>query len=394
MKIVINGAGVGGPTLAWWLLEAGHEVTLVERAAAVRRGGYVIDFWGLGFDVADRMGLVPELMQAGYQVREVRFVDEHGRQNGGFSTHVFEHMTDGRFTSIRRSDLAAAIYDRIAERVDARFDDTVAALGDRGDQVQVVLESGAELEADLLVGADGLHSRVRELAFGPAEEFEIDLDYQVAAFEIGGYQPRDELVYVSHALPGRQISRFALRDDRTLFLFVFQNRYMPGSFPANDEDRRRVLRAVFQDAGWESGKILEALDGAADIYYDRVSQIRMDHWTRGRVALLGDAAACVSLLAGEGTGLAMTEAYVLAGELGRAHGDLPIALAAYEKRMQPFLHRKQVAAQKFASSFAPQTALGLGFRNLVTHLLRVPALADLFIGSSLHDDIELPEYGS
>lgn len=392
MRIAINGAGIGGPTLAWWLLEEGHEVTLIERAPAPRRGGYVIDFWGLGFDVAERMGLVPELLEAGYQVREVRFVDEHGKPNGGFSAQIFEHMTDGRFTSLRRSDLAAAIYRRVADRVDARFGDSIATIEDHDDGVRIGLESGVELEADLVVGADGLHSRVRQLAFGPDEDFEVDLDYQVAAFEAGGYRPRDELVYVSHALPGRQISRFALRDDRTLFLFVFQNKYMPGSFPRDDDTRKEVLRDVFGDAGWESRDILGAMEDTEDVYYDRVSQIRMEHWSRGRVALLGDAAACVSLLAGEGTGLAMTEAYVLAGELKRAGGDVGDALVAWEEKLHPFLLRKQEAAAKFASSFAPQTALGLGFRNLITHLLRVPVLADLFIGSSLHDDIELPEY--
>jgi len=123
-----------------------------------------------------------------------------------------------------------------------------------------------------------------------------------------------------------------------------------------------------------------------------VSQIRMDHWTTGRTALIGDAAACVSLLAGEGTGLAMGQAYVLAGELGACGGDYGVAFARYQELLMPFLKRKQGSAARFASSFAPKTALGIAFRNWVTRLMGLPFVADFFIGRELRDDIVLPEY--
>ena len=135
------------------------------------------------------------------------------------------------------------------------------------------------------------------------------------------------------------------------------------------------------------------MEDASGVYFDRVSQIRMDRWTKGRTALIGDAAACVSLLAGEGTGLAMAEAYVLAGELRDCGGDHVAAFARYEERMMPFLKRKQESAAKFASSFAPKSAFGITFRNLVTRLLRIPFVADFFIGRDLRDDIKLPDYG-
>jgi 2-polyprenyl-6-methoxyphenol hydroxylase-like FAD-dependent oxidoreductase len=236
-----------------------------------------------------------------------------------------------------------------------------------------------------------LHSTVRQLAFGPQSEFEVPLGYHVAAFEITGYQPRDELVYVCHAVPGRQISRLAMRDDRTLFLFVFRDECLPAG-PACADDGRSTVAEVFADVGWECPAILAAMKHVKDVYFDRVSQIRMTHWTRGRVALVGDAAACVSLLAGEGTGLAMCEAYVLAGELRACGGDHQQAFARYEARLAPFLKRKQESAAKFASSFAPRSRGGLAFRNLVTELLRIPAIADYFIGRDLRDDVTLPEY--
>jgi 2-polyprenyl-6-methoxyphenol hydroxylase-like FAD-dependent oxidoreductase len=129
------------------------------------------------------------------------------------------------------------------------------------------------------------------------------------------------------------------------------------------------------------------------LYFDRVSQIRMNRWAEHRTALVGDAAACVSLLAGEGTGLAMAEAYVLAGELRLHGGDDGVAFARYQQRLMPFLRRKQQSAAKFASSFAPKTAFGITFRNLITRMLRIPFIADFFVGRDLRDDITLPDYG-
>jgi 2-polyprenyl-6-methoxyphenol hydroxylase-like FAD-dependent oxidoreductase len=392
MRIVINGAGIAGPTLAYWLRRSGHEVLLVEAAPQLRSGGYVIDFWGVGYDIAEKMGLLPRIRGLGYQVEEVRFVDRHGRTCGGFSTDVFGRMTGGRFTSLRRSDLAAAIYDALGGEVETIFGDSIVGLADDGDRVRVSFDHAAPREVDLVVGADGLHSRVRRLAFGPDAAFEVPLGYHVAAFEAGGYRPRDELVYVSHGVPGRQVSRFSMRGDKTLFLFVFRDEYMNAANPWREEDRKSALTGVFADVGWECPRILDAMETAGDIYFDRVSQIRMDRWTSGRTALVGDAAACVSLLAGEGTGLAMAEAYVLAGELQVCEGDHRAAFACYQERMMPFLARKQRSAAEFASSFAPKTALGITFRNLVTRLLRLPFLADLFVGRSLRDDVEIPDY--
>ncbi|HEY9425960.1 MAG TPA: FAD-binding domain [Gemmatimonadaceae bacterium] len=391
MKILINGAGVAGPTLAWWLARSDHQITLVERAPAPRTSGYVIDFWGVGYDIAERMGILPRILEQGYRVREVRLVDRSGETVGGFSTDVFTRLTDGRFTSIRRSDLANTIFDSLHGRVETLFGDSVAAIDDGGDCARVSFERADARDFDLVIGADGLHSRVRRLVFGNERDLEVPLGYHVAAFEVGGYEPRDELVYVTYALPGRQLSRFAMRDDRTLFLAVFRDEYIsePRGTPSETEPRD-VVRKIFSGLGWECARIMAAMDGADEIYFDRVSQIRMQRWTSGRVALIGDAAACVSLLAGEGTGLAMAEAYVLAAELAAAKGDHREAFAAYERRMMPFLEKKQRSAARFASSFVPKSAVGVAFRNVVTRLLGIEAVANWFIVRDLRDDIVLP----
>lgn len=392
MRIIINGVGIAGPTIAYWLRKSGHEVVLVEEAPQLRRGGYMVDFWGLGYDIAEKMGLIPRIRELGYQVRQVRFVNRHGRRTGGFSVDVFGRMTHGRFTSLRRSDLAATIYQALDGQVETIFGDSVARIENVGHQVRVSFDHAATREVDLVIGADGLHSRVRDLAFGPEAEFEVSLGYHVAAFELDGYQPRDELVYVSHGVPGRQVSRFSMRNDKTLFLFVFRDEYLPAGSLSNEQQRKSALTSVFADVGWECPQILAAMENASGLYFDRVSQIRMDRWTTGRTALLGDAAACVSLLAGEGTGLAMAEAYVLAGELQGCRGDHRVAFARYQQQMMPFLKHKQESAATFASSFAPKTTFGITCRNLVTRLLRLPPVADFFIGRDLRDAVTLPDY--
>jgi 2-polyprenyl-6-methoxyphenol hydroxylase-like FAD-dependent oxidoreductase len=388
LRIVINGVGVAGPTLGYWLAKSGHEVLLVEQAPRLRAGGYIIDFWGLGYDIAERMGLIDEVRALGYQVREVRFVDRDGRMKGGFDVGIFRRMTNDRFTSVRRSDLSATIYHAIEGKVETIFGDSVAGIEDDGNRVRVRFDHAAEREVDLVIGADGLHSRVRHLAFGPDSELETSLGYHVAALEADGYRPREDLVFKSHNVPGRQISRFSMRDDKTLFLFIFRDDFLSDQ----EEDPRSTLLRVFAGTGWEWPQIEKEIGRATDIYFDTVSQIRMKRWTKRRVALVGDAAACVSLMAGEGTGLAITEAYVLAGELHTCGGDFATAFAQYETRLMPFLEKKQQSAVRLASSFAPRTSFGIALRNLVTRLLDVPFVAQFVIGRDLRDNITLPPY--
>jgi 2-polyprenyl-6-methoxyphenol hydroxylase-like FAD-dependent oxidoreductase len=388
VNIIINGLGVAGPALAFWLTKSGHNVLLVEQAPALRRGGYVIDFWGIGYDIVEKMGLTAEIRRLGYQVREVRYVGDRGEKRGGFGVGVFGRLTNDRFTSVPRSDLSATIYHAIERDVETIFGDSIAGIEEDSNGVHVTFDHAPPRHADLVIGADGQHSRVRQLAFGPESSFEVSLGYHVAAFETDGYGPRDELVYLSHDRPGRQLSRFSMRDDKTMFLFVLRDEYLRGSDP------KAILRNAFSGAGWEWPRIERELERAGDLYFDTVSQIRMDRWTKGRVALVGDAGACVSLMAGEGTGLAIAEAYVLAGELHACGGDYAAAFARYEQRLMPFVRKKQASAAKLASSIAPKTSFGISFRNTVTKLMRVPFVADYVVGRSLRDEIELPDYGS
>ncbi|MEB3049341.1 FAD-binding domain [Mycolicibacter sp. MYC123] len=384
MRIAISGAGVAGTALAHWLHRTGHDVTVVEKAPAFRSGGYMIDFWGVGYTVARRMGIEAQLLHAGYEIESVRTVGTDGGTIAALDTNVFRHLLGQDFTSLPRGDLAATIHATIADDVQMIYGDTITAVDEHDDGVALTFAHAGLRDFDLLIGADGLHSNVRRLVFGPHTDFEHYLGCKVAAAVVEGYRPRDELVYVTYAVPGRQAARVALRDDRTMFLFVYRD-------PSGDVDAdpKAALRNQFGDAGWECRQMLDALDDAEDLYFDVVSQVRMDRWSRGRVLLLGDAAGCISLLGGEGTGLAIAEAYVLAGEL--RDGDHRRAFERYETRLRPFIESKQAGARQFLGFFATRTRFGLWFRRVAIRAMNLRFLANLLAGG-VRDDFDLPDY--
>ena len=338
------------------------------------------------------MGLLEQVRAAGYEIKEVRLVDGRGRRVGGFDAAVFRAATRGRFTSLRRGELSAILYGSIEQRAELVFGDSITALDDDGNGVLVHLEHGGTRRFDLVVGADGLHSTVRRLVFGAESQFEKFLGYTVAAFSVSGYLPRDENVYVSHATPGKTISRFSMREDRTMFLLVATEPEADRVSVSDPDAQRTYLREHFSNVGWEARQILAALARCDDLYFDRVSQVRLQRWSRGRVALVGDAAFAPSLLAGQGSALAIIAAYVLAGELARANS-VAAAFQRYEWVLQDFLEKKQDAALRFAQSFVPATRLAIRIRNLVSKGLAVPLVARLAMGSSLLDRLQLPDYG-
>jgi 2-polyprenyl-6-methoxyphenol hydroxylase-like FAD-dependent oxidoreductase len=388
--VLIAGAGIAGPMLAYWLRAAGFEPTLVERSPALRTGGYVIDFWGLGYDLAERMGLTADINRVGYHVREVRIVGNQGQRVAGFGTSVFDELTGGRFVTLGRSDLSRLLFEKVGGGTEAVFGDEIVALMERPDGVDVEFKHGRERRFDLVIGADGLHSAVRRLAFGPHERFEHSLGYTVAAFQVAGYRPRDEDIYLMYCQPGRMLARFTMHDWRTMFLFIFDDD--SATLPSTLEQQKAMLRERYRGAQWECPRILDELNRAGELYLDRISQIRMPRWSRGRVALVGDAAFCVSLAAGQGSALAMISAYVLAGELARAGGGHEDAFANYETRLRSYVELKQQGAQRLAAAFAPRTRGGLWFRNQVMKSLALPGMARFAVGREIVDILRLPDY--
>ena len=390
--ILISGAGIAGPTLAYWFSRYGFIPTLIERAPALRTGGYIMDFWGVGFDVAERMGHVPKLRQVAYRVHEVRIVNNEGRRIGGFGTDKFRQVLDDRFVSILRGDLAAQLYATLDGRVETVFGDEIHSLSEDSEGLTVEFDGSPRRRFDLVIGADGLHSRVRSVTFGPEFTWESYLGYCVAAFAADGYLHRDDGVYVTHGMPGKQVARFALRDGRTVFFLIFDAPVKPAVGHSDASAQKAILRQAFGGAGWECPEILKALDQTDSLYFDAVSQIHLDRWHRGRVALVGDAAFCPSLLAGEGAALAMTGAYLLAGELKKAGGDFRTAYPAYQDRFKPCIERKQRQAVRFARQFAPKTRAGLLVRNVVSRLVDAPFIGELMVKRMVADAFALPDY--
>ena len=393
-KVLIVGTGIAGTTLAYWLNRYGFEPTLVERAEQLRTGGYVIDFWGVGYDVAEKMQLIPALKQLALPFDGLKIVDEHGKRKGGFGPRAIRSMLGRRYLSILRSDLAKEIYGALGGEVRTIFGDTVIRLEQDEAGVLVEFRSGRSERFDLVFGAGGLHSPIRNLLFGAESSFEKFLGYYAASFSVDDYPHQDPHVFVSYSSPGKQVSRYTLRSGRTVFLFVFAAPEKLSIPHSNPQAQKQALKDEFAGVGWECPEMLRRLDDTTEIYFDAVSQIRMEKWSRKRSTLVGDACACPSLLAGQGSALAMAEAYVLAGELKRADGDHEIAFANYERTLHPVIETKQRAAQKFAKSFAPKTQAGIFLRNQVTRLMRIPFVADLAMGNMFKDSLSLPQYES
>lgn len=391
MRIGINGMGIAGPTMAYWLRRFGHEPVLFERAPAARTGGYVIDFWGLGFEIAERMGLRPALLSRCYRMRRLSMVNDRGKEVAGLNIDAVREQLEGRFVSLARADLAAVLLSA-CDGVETHFGVSVVNVVDDAEGVTAILSDQRRERFDLVVGADGLHSRIRELAFGPQKRVEVPLGCHVAAFRMPGYPKRDELTFVSHTVRSRQAGRVSLHDDDTLALLICRSDLVDSGPP--HEPHVACLRRVFGGMRWEVPDMLDRMEQAEDLYFDRVSQIHLTRWTTGRVALVGDAAACASLLAGEGTGLAMIEAYVLAGELHRAGADVARASAAYEARLRAFVAAKQKAALSLRQFFAPRTALAHWLRDLAVNALSLPVVGRHILARSLRDDFVLPDYGA
>ncbi|MFF0309272.1 FAD-dependent monooxygenase [Streptosporangium sp. NPDC004379] len=330
-NILISGASMAGMTLAYWLREHGFTPTVVERAADIREGGYKVDIRGAALDVVERMGLLEEIRALRTDVRAGSVVDGEGRRVASMDGDSFGGRVH-QDAELHRGDLARLLHEATAG-VEYVFGDSIAAI----DGTRVTFAGGLVRDFDLVIGADGLHSNTRALAFGPEERFVHDMGYNVSIFSVPNHLGLDceELTYVG---PGRTALLYSTRQDagaKAMFLWAATGK-------AGDRaEQERALAEAYRGSGWEVPRLLEAMTGAPDFYYDSMSQVRMDTWHAGPVALVGDAAYCASPASGQGTSLALVGAYVLAGELKRAGGDHTAAFPAYEARMRSFVAANQ-----------------------------------------------------
>jgi len=278
--ILVSGAGIAGPTLGYWLLRRGFTPVLIERAPRFREGGYIIDFWAAGFDVAERMGLIPSLRQVGYNFNRIEFVAKDGKRRSAIGGNSFKRVLGDRFFSIHRGDLAHAIYRSIEGDIDTIFGNSIVGIRQDADCAQVTFAHGVPRAFDLVIGADGLHSVVRSVVFGPQANFESYLGYYAASFIASGYPKRNEHTYLSYAAPSRQISRYGLRDDRTAFLFVFASRHPLPAMTHDMTAQKQLLCQTFSRDPWNEWREIERrLEACEDLYFDAVSQIVLPCWS-------------------------------------------------------------------------------------------------------------------
>ncbi|MDT7798271.1 MAG: hypothetical protein QOI78_1704 [Actinomycetota bacterium] len=349
LKVLISGASIAGPALAYWLHRYGCSVTVVERAASVRPGGQAVDFKGPTHrTVLERMGILEEVRERATGGQDQTVIDADGRPQA---------VIPGEFTGgeieIRRGDLAELLYKRTAG-CEYVFGDTIKSLTETLDGVAVTFANAAPRTFDLVVGADGIHSNVRRLAFGPEQDYVKFLGHYYALAELGEQIDGGEAVMYNE--PGRMA---AVGGPKASAFFVFASPEL--DYDRTDIERQReLLIDAYRGVGWQVPDLLTKVPRAREFYLDSLARVTIDHYSRGRVVLLGDAA-YGNTLGGFGTGLAIVGAYVLAGELLAAGGDHLAAFARYEEQFRSYA---KISQRGSAGPFlAPPSRLRIKMRD-------------------------------
>ncbi|MBR8745173.1 FAD-dependent monooxygenase [Nocardiopsis sp. MG754419] len=359
-RVLISGGGVAGPALAHWLHRYGFRPTIVERAPAVRTGGHRVQIEGVGVDALRRTGLLEEARRAaGAPPEEIRF------GYGGRREVVIDGaslVTEETGLVIRRGDLCALLYRHTREDVEYLFDDAITALRETDHGVTVSFHHREPREFDLVVGADGIHSHTRALVFGPKERFRRYLGTNIALFDI-----EDHLGLTDHVIgrvrPGRGVLLAPYPETGRLECTILTRDAEP---LVDVAEHKRRLRERFAEDGEPMRSVLAGMDGATTAHVSPSVQIHMDSWTRGRVALVGDAGYCPDPMTGQGSTLALVGACVLAGELARARGDHRVALPAYERAIRGFVDANLALGGTNTAFAAPDTGeWGLRVRFLL-----------------------------
>ncbi len=397
--VLISGASIAGPALAYWLRRFGFTPTVVERAPALREGGHPIDVRGAAIDVVDRMGLLERIRAAHTETRGLSTVDGSGHTRAEATVADFAGSGSQDDVELMRGHLSTVLYQATADDVEYVFGDSIATMREDDDGVHVTFEHRAPRRFDLVVGADGLHSTTRALAFGEESHYCRYIGTYFASFSVPNHLGLNRWVTL-HNTPGRGVGIYATaphtwwRDpprpgqagdpgpsSTAKALFAFTTRHQLPLDHRDTQAQHRVLERAFEQLGWEVPTLLTQLRDATDFYFDSLSQVRMDRWSRGRVTLVGDAGYCPSPLAGQGSSMALVGAYVLAGELAAADGDHHVAFESYEARMRDYVGQNQAIAGSGAGLLVPKSWPGVWFRDQAMRIAPKLPKTDLFGGT-------------
>lgn len=354
-RILISGASIAGPALAFWLNRYGFDVTVVEKAAEVRTGGQAVDFKGpTHHEVLRKMGILDAVRRASVADHDGAIVNADGRRIG-----VVPGAFSGGEINIPRGDLARILYDLTAGHCEYLFGDSITALHESAGGVDVTFARAAPRAFDIVIGADGIHSNVRRLAFGPESDYVTHLGYSYVLADLDAGD--DDVLYNE---PGRMVG---LGGSKAPAFFVFAADPLPDGRDDVAVQKQQMM-AAYEGGRWRLPELLGKIPDATDFYMDSISRVTTDHYARGRIALVGDSA-YGNALGGFGTGLAVVGAYVLAGELARAEGDFAVAFGRYEAKYRGYAS----VSQKINAGrlLAPKSRIGIIGRNLMFAALKV-----------------------
>ncbi len=375
MRVLISGAGIAGLSLALRLHQRGLTPVVIERAPALRDGGYMLALSDPGYDAADRLGIFEALRAAEYLPARMVALDGDGHEKFAFEGRALEIMAGMRQLNLMRGDIERILYERVRDEVEIRFGAAVDAIELGVDGVRARLDNGATIEGDVIAGADGLHSCGRALCFGPEERFLHFLGSRVAAFILDRSDFPNLAPDTTYSITevGRAAGLAAVSDSRLVAFFIFH-----GSRQRAFETVEAELRHAFAGCGWRIPEVIARLPGAHSVYFDEVAQaVVSPHWARGRAVLVGDAGYAVSLIAGKGATLAMGGAVKLADALADHPGDLPVAFALYEARLRPEAEAAQALARRNVHLFTPPSRLRLRAHEIGLQMATWPPLAHI-----------------
>ena len=375
-RILISGASIAGPTVAFWLAKHGFRPTVVERSPGLRTGGNGVDVRGQAVEVAERMGIMPRIRAAATDVIGTSFVDSTNRSVARIDMRAIQRKYGSGDIEIMRGDLAAILQEATKDDVQYVFDDSIRTLQQDDDGVTVTFEHGTTLRFDLVIGADGLHSAVRRLVFGPEERF---LRYMRHYFAFATADPAlgpDRWMTI-YNLPGKMAGVYRSGNHPGAKAYLMFRQPEPLTYNHRDIEQHKLLHreAYTGVSSWHVPELLADALADPELYFDSLSQVHMPSWSSGRVTLVGDAAHCASPVSGSGAMLGMIGAYRLAGELSAAHGDHRAAFRRYEEGHRPLIERSQ--SNLFSGLVAPKSHAGIWARNTMARLPLVSAMAGL-----------------
>jgi len=392
--VLISGAGIAGPALAYWLHRYGFSPTVVEIAPAPRPGGQTVDLRGKAREVVERMGLMPAVRDRRLHERGLEYVRANGSRAAALPAELLDGAGPVAEIEILRGDLSEILLDATSAEVEYLYGDAVTALRQDDQGVTVTFQQGAERRFDLVIGADGVHSRVRALAFGPESQYVQHLGGYGSFFTVRTPEPLNHWMKIHSARGGRWVG---LRPDHdpqyAKALLNFRSPVL--AYDRRDvEQQKALLEKTFTGVGWHARYLLDALRDADDFYFDTTSRVVVPEWSRGRIVLLGDAGYCGSPLAGHGTALSLVGAYVLAGELAGSDGDQQRAFPAYQTRMQAYVEQRMELPPGGIKLAMPLTKTGIRLRDASTRLMMSRPFRGLIAKAAIGrpDAIDLDPY--